>query len=125
MKIVVTDHAADRYIYRVKPHYTRDVARGEIQRLAQGVEAVPYVDYCDDREDFSAFIELAPGIAIALRADAGDRLTAVTTIIRTGARPGDVERRRRDKRKRKQRRRAQKRRENIARKRGEARPEED
>jgi hypothetical protein len=124
MKVFISNHAADRYVDRVKPHLTRDTARGEIQRLLQTAgEMTPFCDYCEE-EHFDAYIEIAPGISLALRHEDKDSMLAVTTIIRTGARPGVVEHRRRVKKKRKQRSRAQKRHEQIARRRGEARPEE-
>lgn len=126
MKIGVTDHAVSRYIDRVKPHFTFKQAKDEILWLVkrEDAEIVPTLDYHDEERQFDAFIELAPGIALCCEAQGNNKLVGVTTIIRTGARPSVIRTRRREKRKRKQVSRQQKYREQIARKRGEARPEE-
>jgi hypothetical protein len=84
VKVNVTDHAAERYVERVKPHLTKSEARDEITRLVTGREPEPYCDYVEDGEHFDAFMELAPGITLGLRHEQDHSLTAVTTMIRTG-----------------------------------------
>jgi hypothetical protein len=125
VNIWVSDHAADRYVERVKPSLTRKQARREIEGLAKlAGEPQPYCRYAPEQMEFEAYLELAPGIAIALRPHDRDTMLVVTTIIQGSSTPGEVRRRREEKRKRKQKSRAQKRKERIARKTGRARREE-
>lgn len=118
MKITVTEHAADRYIERVKPWLNPDEARDEITRLMDGHEPVPALSYArtggQETEPFDAYLELADGIALALRW-ADDKLYAITTLIRTGAGEEVIAERRRRKRIKKRRSRAQKARERMGR----------
>jgi hypothetical protein len=124
MNIRVSEHAVERYIERVKPTFNLKTARAEIERLLEGQEPVPYVEYVHRREMFDAFIELAPGICLCLRHLSSDTMEAITTTIRTGATPAERQRKRKEKRERKRRSQAQKNRERFARREGRAKPEE-
>jgi hypothetical protein len=115
VNVRLSHHALDRYTDRVKPWLSRDEAKLEIERLlaANGNEPVPSLDYCHV-PDVDCFIELADGIALALKwTDAS--LMAVTCLIRAGGSEEVVAERRRKKRIKKRRSQAQEARERMAR----------
>lgn len=85
----ITDHAVDRYIERVKPLLTKELARREIEALlaTQGGEINPqapsWIPFESRAErDFTGWIELSDGIALAFMAN-----RAVSVFVRSGVSP--------------------------------------
>lgn len=81
MRIDISNHAADRYVARVKPHLGRGTAKQEIARLlgfgefSQSCSWHPNVDGCD------GYMVLSDGIALGLKRGRTKWL-AVTCLIR-------------------------------------------
>ena len=83
MKLVVSEHAADRYVERVKPHLTRDEAIAEIERLAQlGGYADEVPEWVNGETEADLWFIPCDGIAIPCQRGA-TTLFASTTLTRS------------------------------------------
>lgn len=107
--VVVSQHAATRYMERVKPALDFAAARTELERLVEMCPAlVPEVDWLpgDDYGINVGYLEVAPGIACpVLRAEGG---TLIATTCCTYGSLSEASRREANVAKREQRRRRRK-----------------
>ena len=110
-KLVFSSHAVTRYQERVKPGLTRGQIRDELERLAP---ILRHTDLPPDWRDPAecnrneTFAYLTDGIVFVCTENGGDKVYAVTCLVRGGLSPHA--RRRRQDRKERRRRRAKERR---------------
>jgi hypothetical protein len=119
VKVVLTDHALERYEARVKPGISKEAAREEITALMQGQEIEPTPGF-RHKTDFEAFMTLSDGIALGLRPPrrmSKDIMLAVSVLVRGARSEGENNYRKTRKAKAKERREARRRRWNPSRKR--------
>lgn len=83
MRVFVTDHAVERYIDRVKEHYTEDQAKAELIHLCETSKPLDLEQYPYLRKD-RAYIELSDGIFAPLVEIGEDTYRVLTLMIRGG-----------------------------------------
>lgn len=89
-RVVIAQHAAERYVERVKPCLTVSAAAAELIRLAELAgdpgEKPAWVRNDERREQMDGWLTICDGICLPLRR-AGDRLVAQTVLTRAGLSP--------------------------------------
>lgn len=87
MRVFVTDHAARRYIDRVKTHYEPEQAKQEIVKLCETGQPLDLKKYPYLRSD-RTYIELSDGIFAPLVKIGDDTYRVLTLMIRGGYEEG-------------------------------------